>query len=157
MAGYYGKDLRLKIRELIAASESSISNHQSWLHTGDIGYLDEDGDLWVVQRRSDIIISGGENVYPAEIEGVLRQHPAVSAVCVVGVPHPEWGEQVAAAIVLKPGFSDTPTETLTQFCRQQLAGYKQPRKIKFLADLPKTASGKIARREVADLMQEREK
>ncbi|MCB9422530.1 MAG: o-succinylbenzoate--CoA ligase [Ardenticatenaceae bacterium] len=123
------------------------------LHTGDMGYLDEDGDLWVVQRRSDLIVSGGENVYPAEVEKVLREHTAVSQVCVVGIPHPEWGQQVAAMVQIKPGQSVTEDELLT-FSREQLAGYKQPRRIVFVDALPQTASGKIARREVANLMRD---
>ena len=73
------------------------------LHTGDLGYLDEDGDLWLVQRRSDLIVTGGENVYPAEVEAALRTHPAVRDACVVGVAHPEWGQQVAGMIVADGG------------------------------------------------------
>lgn len=122
------------------------------LKTGDVGYLDEDGDLWVVQRRTDLIVSGGENVYPAEVEAVLRGHTAVSQVCVVGVPHPEWGQQVTAVVQLKPGQSVT-EEALLAYCRQHLAGYKQPRRIKFVAELPHTASGKVARQEAAKLME----
>ena len=71
-----------------------------WLHTGDVGMIDEDGDLWVIQRRDDILISGGENVYPAEVEAVLRSHPAVTEACVVGVADREWGQRVAAAVVV---------------------------------------------------------
>ena len=145
MAGYY-EDLGLKIED--EAAQSSIINHQSSIHTGDMGYLDEDGDLWVVQRRTDLIVSGGENVYPAEVEGVLRGCTAVSQVCVVGIPHSEWGQQVAAMVQLKPGQALT-EESLLAFCREHLAGYKQPRHILFVDDLPQTASGKIARREVA--------
>src|SRR5690606_711768 len=120
------------------------------LHTGDIGYLDEDGDLFVVQRRSDLIVSGGENVYPAEVEPVLRQHPAVSDVCVVGVENAEWGQQVAAAVVLKPGVL-VDKDGLIVFCRERLAGYKLPRRILFVDALPQTASGKIQRAAVKDL------
>ncbi len=118
------------------------------LHTGDIGYLDEDGDLWLVDRRVDLIVSGGENVYPAEVERVLLQHPGVAAVCVVGLPHPEWGQQVAAAVVprQKGGLE---AADLLAFGRSHLAGYKQPRQIKFVDQLPTTGSGKIQRREVA--------
>ena len=122
----------------------------SGLATGDMGYLDEEGDLWVVQRRSDLIVSGGENVYPAEVEAVLRGLAGVTAVAVVGIPHPEWGQQVAAAVVLHEDSRLTETE-LIAFCREHLAGYKLPRQIRFVAELPQTASGKIARTAVAQL------
>lgn len=120
------------------------------LHTGDIGYLDPDGDLFLVQRRSDLIVSGGENVYPAEVETVLRAHPAVRDVAVVGVSHPEWGQQVAAAVVLAPGTSLTAAD-LTAYARAHLAGYKLPRRILFVAALPQTASGKVQRAAVVNL------
>ena len=128
--------------------------HDGELYTGDIGYLDEDGDLWLVQRRSDVIVSGGENVYPAEVEGALKQHPAVAAVCVVGVPHPEWVQQVAAMVVLHEGLSLTETELLT-FGREHLAGYKLPRVVRFVKSLPQTASGKIARQAVTEMFEHR--
>lgn len=115
-----------------------------WLHTGDLGYLDEDGDLWIVQRRSDLIVSGGENIYPAEIEAVIRQHPAVEDACVVGLPNAEWGQQVAAAVTLRPDVT-LDEEMLLSFCRQHLAGYKLPRQILFLDTLPHTSSGKVQR------------
>jgi O-succinylbenzoic acid--CoA ligase len=122
------------------------------LYTGDIGYVDEAGDLWLVQRRSDVIVTGGENVYPAEVEAVLKAHPAVTAVCVAGVDHPEWGQQVAAMIVLnKPG-AISEAELLT-YCRDHLAGYKLPRLIQFAGALPQTASGKIHRQAVAKRLQ----
>lgn len=117
------------------------------LYTGDMGYLDDDGDLWVVQRRSDLIISGGENIYPAEVENVLRQHPAVADVCVIGLSSETWGQQVAAAVVFKSSASAT-IEELDTFCRQRLAGYKCPRKYVFVTELPQTASGKVSRRQV---------
>jgi o-succinylbenzoate---CoA ligase len=115
-----------------------------WLHTGDIGYLDADGDLFLVQRRSDLIVSGGENVYPAEVETVLKAHPAVKAVAVVGLPHPEWGQQVAAAVTLQPA-ARLDAETLITYSRERLAGYKLPRRVVFVDALPQTASGKIQR------------
>lgn len=137
MAGYFGdKD----------ATSTAIRNGR--LHTGDVGYLDEDGDLWVLDRRNDLIVSGGENVYPAEVEGVLRRHPAVMAACVVGLPHPEWGRQVAAMVVLRQTGVISAAE-LQDFSRERLAGYKQPRTIFFADELPLTGSGKIQRGEVA--------
>lgn len=120
------------------------------LYTGDLGYLDEDGDLWLVQRRSDLIISGGENIYPAEIEAVLREHPSIAEACVVGIDDPLWGQRPAAAIALKPGTTLLP-ETLEAFLRERLAGYKVPRSVLFVEELPRTASGKIARSQVTAL------
>lgn len=120
------------------------------LYTGDIGYVDADGDLWPVQRRSDLIVSGGENIYPAEVEAALRAHPDVLDVCVVGAPSDEWGQQVAAAVVLRPGAALS-ADALTGFARASLAGYKLPRLIRFVDALPQTASGKIQRAAVAAL------
>ncbi len=121
-------------------------------HTGDMGYVDGDGDLWVVQRRSDLIVTGGENVYPAEVEAVLKSHPAVTAVCVVGLPDAEWGQVVVAAVVVGKAGTAVTAQELTHFCRERLAGYKTPRQIYFVDDLPLTASGKIARPEVAQIV-----
>lgn len=125
--------------------------HNGWLQTGDVGFLDEDGDLWVLQRRSDIIISGGENIYPAEVEGVLKAHPAISQACVVGLQDQEWGQRVAAAVTLEEDFQITIPE-LISFCRQHIAGYKLPRQMVILPKMPLTASGKIHRQAVAELI-----
>ena len=122
-----------------------------WFRTGDMGYQDPDGDLWLVQRRADLIVSGGENVYPAEVERVLRMHTAVEEACVVGLPDPEWGQKVAALVQLAPGKTVT-AKALLAFGREKLAGYKQPRFIQFTTNLPLTASGKIARRQVQTLL-----
>ncbi len=119
------------------------------LHTGDIGYFDSDGDLWLVQRRSDLIVSGGENVYPSEVENVLRQHPAVAEACVVGVEDAEWGQRVAAMVALRKEMTLTEAE-LVAFARERLAGYKLPRRVLFVAELPLTASGKIYRQAVQE-------
>ncbi|MEM7330986.1 MAG: o-succinylbenzoate--CoA ligase [Chloroflexota bacterium] len=121
------------------------------LYSGDVGYLDEDGDLWLVQRRSDIIVTGGENVYPAEVEKVLKSHPAIKEICVAGIPSAEWGELVAAMIVLENN-QCVDTETLSAYGRKQLAGYKQPRHIQFTDALPLTGSGKIHRKRVKELL-----
>jgi O-succinylbenzoic acid--CoA ligase len=118
-----------------------------WLGTGDLGYLDDDGYLYILDRRDDLIVSGGENVYPAEVEAVLLSHPAVAEAGVIGVPDAEWGRTVAAVVVLAPG-SRPATETLQAYCRQHLAGYKVPRRIEFRAALPRTAAGKLLRREL---------
>ncbi len=122
---------------------------EGWLHTGDLGRLDSDGDLFVLQRRADLIISGGENIYPVEVEAAIREHPAVADVCVVGLPDQEWGQRCAAAVQLHAGATVT-RDALLDFSRRRLAGYKQPsaRHIRFVDSLPETASGKIARRAV---------
>lgn len=120
------------------------------LRTGDMGYLDTDGDLWVVQRRTDLIISGGENVYPSEVEGVLEQHPDIEESCVIGLDHPVWGQQIAAAVVLHEG-RVLSSKTLEQYCRTSLAGYKIPRIFHFLKSFPRTASGKIIRSQVRQI------
>ncbi|RMF05138.1 MAG: o-succinylbenzoate--CoA ligase, partial [Chloroflexi bacterium] len=131
MAGYYRQP---------DATRQALRHGE--LFTGDLGYLDADGDLFVVQRRSDLIVSGGENVYPAEVERVLRSHPAVADACVVGLPDPEWGQRVAAMVVCAKPVAKA---ALRDFCRQQLGGYKQPRLFKFVESLPLTASGKVHR------------
>ena len=133
------------------ASQRTLHNGE--LHTGDIGYLDEDGDLFVVQRRSDLIVSGGENVYPVEVEQVLKQHPGVLDAVVVGLPDVEWGQSVAAAVILKLG-AVVDEEALNTFCRTHLAGYKVPRRFHFVDQFPQTASGKIQRPAVADLFKD---
>jgi O-succinylbenzoic acid--CoA ligase len=124
-----------------------------WLYTGDMGYLDEDGDLFIVQRRNDLIVTGGENVYPAEVEAVLNSHPAVKESVVIGLPSLEWGQQVAAAVQLHPNHTITADE-LIAYSRGQLAGYKQPRKIRFVDHFPQTASGKIQRQALIPLLDE---
>jgi O-succinylbenzoic acid--CoA ligase len=118
-----------------------------WMGTGDLGYLDDDGFLYVLDRRDDLIVSGGENVYPAEVEAALILHPAVEEAGVVGIPDPEWGRTVAAAIKLHPGRSATEHE-LIEFCRKHLAGYKVPRRIELRESLPRNAAGKLLRREL---------
>jgi acyl-CoA synthetase (AMP-forming)/AMP-acid ligase II len=115
-----------------------------WFYSGDMGYRDEDGYIFVVDRKKDIIISGGENVASREVEEVLYQHPAVREASVIGVPEVEWGEAVKAVVVLKPGSVGTVTEAdLIEFCRARLAGYKKPRSVDFVDELPKNAAGKI--------------
>lgn len=133
MAGYFADD-----------SATNVAIRNGRLHTGDLGYWDEGGDLWVLDRRDDLIISGGENIYPIEVETVLRSHPAVSEACVVGLPHPEWGQQVIAAVRIDESKQVTQSDLAT-YCRSHLAGYKQPRQIFFVKEFPQTASGKIQR------------
>jgi acyl-CoA synthetase (AMP-forming)/AMP-acid ligase II len=118
-----------------------------WLYTGDLGMLDEDGFLYIVDRKKDMIITGGENVYSTEVESVLYEHPAVLEAAVIGVPDPVWVETVKAVVVLKPGILES-AETLQAFCRQRIANYKVPRWIEFVASLPKTATGKISKKDL---------
>ncbi len=124
--------------------ESAETFRDGWLYTGDIGYRDEDGYIFIIDRKKDIIISGGENVASREVEEVLHQHAAVYEATVVGVPDKEWGEAVKAVVALKPDFENKVTEAeLIEFCRPRLAGYKRPRSIDFVDELPKNAAGKI--------------
>jgi O-succinylbenzoic acid--CoA ligase len=119
-----------------------------WLHTGDIGYLDAAGGLHVLDRRDDLVVSGGENVYPAEIEAVLLEHPAVEDAGVTGVPDADLGARVVAWVVIKPDCSAS-VESLQRHCRERLAGFKQPREFRFVAALPRNAAGKLQRRRLA--------
>ena len=118
-----------------------------WLHTGDIGYMDDHGYVFILDRSKDMIISGGANVYPREVEEVLIRHPAVSEVCVIGVPHDIWGEAVKALVVAEPGVTVT-AEDLTRFVGERLADYKKPRSVDFVREIPKNAYGKVLRREL---------
>jgi long-chain acyl-CoA synthetase len=118
-----------------------------WFHTGDMAKVDEDGYFFIVDRKKDMIIRGGYNVYPREIEEVLYEHPAVREVAVVGVPHPELGEEVGAAVALKDG-EQADEDTLRSFVKERVAAYKYPRHIWFLDDLPKGPTGKILKREI---------
>ncbi|MCC6387753.1 MAG: o-succinylbenzoate--CoA ligase [Dehalococcoidia bacterium] len=121
-----------------------------WLHTGDIGRLDPEGFLYVLDRRDDLIVTGGENVYPAEVEGHLLQHPAVEAAAVVGIPDARWGQAVAAALVLRTP-SEDPAATFDAYLRERIAPYKLPRRYLVTGSLPATASGKIQRHIVRTL------
>src|ERR1700722_13350985 len=118
-----------------------------WFHTGDLGYLDEDGFLFIVDRIKDLIIRGGYNVYPREVEEVLYAHPAVAEAAVIGVPDPMMGEEVRAIVAVKPGQSVTEAE-LIQFVKERAAAYKYPRAIEFRDSLPKGATGKILKKEL---------
>ena len=120
-----------------------------WLRTGDGGYLDEDGYLFLTDRIKDMIVSGGENVYPVEVEEALSQHPAVAEVAVIGVPDERWGEAVKALVVPRPGAA-VAAEELIAFARERLAGYKLPRSVDFVDELPRTPSGKVLKRELRE-------
>jgi long-chain acyl-CoA synthetase len=119
-----------------------------WLHTGDMGRVDEDGYFYVVDRKKELIIRGGYNVYPREVEEVLYEHPAVREAAVLGVPHDEYGEEVAAAVALKDGAHATPEE-LRDYVKGQVAAYKYPRVVWLVDDLPKGPTGKILKREIS--------
>ncbi|MFL5862379.1 MAG: long-chain-fatty-acid--CoA ligase [Solirubrobacteraceae bacterium] len=119
-----------------------------WLHTGDMGRVDEDGYFYVVDRKKELIIRGGYNVYPREIEEVLYEHPDVREAAVLGVPHDEYGEEVAAAVALKDGATATPDE-LRDYVKDQVAAYKYPRVVWLVDDLPKGPTGKILKREIS--------
>ena len=118
-----------------------------WLHTGDLGKVDEDGYFFIVDRKKEMIIRGGYNVYPREIEEVLYEHPDVREAAVLGIPSDEYGEEVAAAVALKDGASATPEE-LRSYLKEQVAGYKYPRKVWLVDELPKGPTGKILKREI---------
>ena len=120
-----------------------------WLRTGDAGYLDKDGYLYIHDRIKDMIISGGENIYPAEVESAICDHPGVAEVAVVGVPDDKWGEAVKAIVVMKPGKTASPSEIIN-FTRERIAGFKTPKTIDFIEALPRNASGKILRRHLRD-------
>jgi long-chain acyl-CoA synthetase len=116
-----------------------------WLHTGDLARMDEDRYIYIVDRKKEMIIRGGYNVYPREIEEILYTHPDVAEAAVVGIPHPDLGEEVAAVVVLRPGASAT-TEELIQFVKGQVAPYKYPRRIRLVKELPKSHTGKILKK-----------
>ena len=128
--------------------ETALTIIDGWLHTGDVCEVDEDGFFMIVDRKKDMIITGGFNVYPRDIEEVLYQHPKILEAVVVGIPHPTSGEIAKAYIVLKPGESATEVE-IEQFCREKLTAYKVPKAYEFRSELPKTMVGKILRRELA--------
>ncbi len=120
-----------------------------WLYTGDIGYYDENGYVYIVDRQKDKIITGGENVFPREVEEIIYRHPSVQEAAVIGIPDPYWVEKVHAVVSLKDGASLT-AEELIAFCKKRLAGYKSPKSVEFVDALPKNAAGKILKRELRD-------
>jgi len=139
LKGYYKNDV---------ANATAFRN--GWFHTGDIGYRDADGFYYIVDRKSDMIIRGGENIYPREIDEVLYQHPDVAAAAVVGVPDELYGEEVAAVVVLKDG-AKTSEQQVIDYCKARLADFKCPKTVRFLDDIPKGPTGKLLKRELAKM------
>ncbi len=130
-----------------APGETARVIRDGWFRTGDAGYMDEEGFVYIQDRVKDMIVSGGENIYPAEVENCLFAHPAVADVAVIGVPDEKWGEAVKAIVVLKPGSSATP-EQLIDFCKGKIANYKRPKSVDFAELLPRNPTGKILKREL---------
>ncbi len=135
-AGYWG--------EPALSAEAVVDG---WLRTGDLARVDEAGFIYIVDRKKDMVVSGGFNVYPTEVEAALYRHPAVYEACVIGVPDERWGEAVKAVVVARPGAALRADELIAH-CRRQLADYKAPRSVELVASLPKNANGKLARKEV---------
>jgi len=134
--------------------ETAATLKDGWLYTGDIAYRDEEGFFYIVDRKKDMIITGGYNVYPRDVEEVLYTHPSVREAVCAGISDPYWGEMVKAYIVQKEGTSATEEEIIT-FCQGKLAAFKIPKKIEFRESLPKTAIGKVLRRHLVE--EEKEK
>jgi long-chain acyl-CoA synthetase len=139
MAGYWAKP---------EATASTVTA-DGWLKTGDAGYLDAEGFLFLTDRVKDMIVSGGENVYPAEVENALASHPAIAEVAVIGVPSERWGETVKAVVVLRTGMAATAAELMT-FAKGQLAGFKCPTSVDFIAALPRNPTGKVLKKDLRE-------
>ncbi|HEY2963093.1 MAG TPA: AMP-binding protein [Pyrinomonadaceae bacterium] len=131
-----------------AATATAFRN--GWFHTNDIGYRDAEGFYYIVDRKSDMIIRGGENIYPREIDEVLYQHPQIAAAAVIGIPDELYGEEVAAVVVLKPEAKVSEQEVI-EFCKARLADYKCPKTVRFVEDIPKGPTGKLLKRELAQM------
>ncbi|KPH01488.1 fatty-acid--CoA ligase [Pseudomonas sp. RIT-PI-q] len=136
MQGYWNKP-----------EETAKALRNGWLYTGDGAYMDEQGYLFIVDRLKDMIVSGGENIYSAEVENILARHPAVAMAAVIGIPHEQWGEAVHAVVVRKPG-AHVDEQQLRRYCRQFIAGYKCPKSIEFRDALPLSAAGKVLKRQL---------
>jgi len=136
MKGYY-KDA--------AATEAAMRD--GWFYTGDLGRLDEEGFLYIVDRKKDMIITGGENVYPREVEEVLYTHPLIAEAAVIGVPDPRWGEAIKAVVALNPGATASDKDIIG-FCRKKIGGFKCPKSVEFVRELPKNPAGKILKKEL---------
>jgi acyl-CoA synthetase (AMP-forming)/AMP-acid ligase II len=142
MLGYWRRD----------GDTAATIDESGWLHTGDAGYLDEDGYLFLYDRMKDMIVTGGENVYPADVENALLSHPGIADAAVIGVPDETWGESVTAVVVLAPPFSSEtlPPADIISYCHERLAGYKCPKSVLYRTTLPRNPSGKILKREIRE-------
>ena len=129
------------------SATAALLDENGWLHTRDMGYIDEDGYVYLVGRKDDIIIRGGENIAPAEIEAVLHAHPAVDEAAIIGVPDVDWGQKIVAFVALKPDQTATADE-VSDFCKERLASFKKPGEINFLDELPKNPLGKVLKKEL---------
>jgi long-chain acyl-CoA synthetase len=127
------------------ADTAAAFDPDGWLHTGDAGYFDEDGYLFLTDRIKDMIVTGAENVYPVEVESALSEHPEVADVAVIGVPDEKWGEAVKAVVVRAPGSELTEAELLA-WSKDRIAGFKRPRSVDFVDELPRNPSGKLLKR-----------
>jgi long-chain acyl-CoA synthetase len=139
MSGYYKQP-----------EETAESIRNGWFYTADIGYMDEEGYLYIVDRKKDMIIAGGFNIYPREIDEVLYEHPKIQEACAVGLPDKYRGETVKAFVVVKEGETLTEEEVIAH-CRENLTAYKMPKLIEFMGELPKSAIGKVLRRELREM------
>ena len=157
-----GKDIGVRqVGEIVIRSQCVMKGYwnrpeataeaiqDGWFHTGDAGYFDEEGFLYIHDRVKDMIVSGAENIYPAEVENALFGHPAIADVAVIGVPDAQWGEAVKSIVVLKPGATVTASEIIA-WARDKIAGYKVPKSVDFIDALPRNPSGKILRRELRE-------
>ena len=162
----HGRDLATgEIGEIIVHSRQIMAEYwrkpgdtqaaivDGWLHTGDLGYFDRDGYIFIVDRKKDMIISGGENVYPREVEDILYRHPAVLEAAVIGVPDPYWVERVVAVVVPR-GDARPDAGGIMDFCRKNMAAFKAPKSVEFVESLPKNATGKILKRELKEQYRE---
>ena len=139
MAGYWRDEQKT----------SKVITPNGWLRTGDMGWKDEEGYIYLAGRADDMIIRGGENISPEEVEDVLHSHPKVEEAAVIGVPDPEWGQEPRAIVVLKEGEVTTPEEII-EYCRSRLAGFKRPRSVVFMDGLPRNPMGKVLRKKLRE-------
>jgi acyl-CoA synthetase (AMP-forming)/AMP-acid ligase II len=136
MQGYY---------KLPDATAKSLTD--GWVHTGDAGSMDDEGYIYLKDRIKDMVVSGGENIYPVEVENAIAHHPSVADVAVIGVPDDKFGEALLAFVVLKPD-AQLDVDTMVDFCRERIAGYKIPRRLEIIEEMPRNPSGKILKKEL---------
>ena len=155
-----GKDVKIgEAGEVIVKSKINMKGYwrnqkataealrDGWVYTGDLGTFDEDGYIYLIDRKKDMIISGGYNIYAREVEDILHTHPAIAEAAVIGIPDDEWGESVKAIVALKPSMTLS-EEEVVQFCKDRLASYKKPKSVDFVSELPKTSIGKISKKDL---------